>query len=143
MTRTVRLAAAALSLALLVACGDDGDSSGSPSSSEPGGTAASTTSSAEPAPAGGVVEVLATANLKFVPNELTATVGTEFKGSLVQQGAIPHNIEIKDLGVDDADTTTTKDGDRRDFSFTPTKAGRFTFVCTIHAAQMTGTVTVS
>jgi len=70
-------------------------------------------------------------------------VGKEFKGRLIQRGAVPHNIEIKEFGVKPDDTTTTEDGEKKEFSFTPTKAGTFTFICTFHPAQMKGTLTVS
>ncbi|HVF20116.1 MAG TPA: cupredoxin domain-containing protein [Mycobacteriales bacterium] len=142
MTRTIRIAVACLSLTMLAACGDDGaDSAGSPSASVP--DTATTAPATDAAVTGDVVEVLATANLKFVPNELTATVGKEFKGVLVQRGSIPHNIEIKDVGVKGEDTMVNSAGDKKEFSFTPTKAGSFKFLCTIHPAQMTGTLTVS
>lgn len=140
MTSYRRLAAAALALASLTslaACGGDDADSGSdaaPTASTP----------AEKSLAiDGVVEILATAQLKFVPAELSATVGQLFKGRLVQRGEIPHNIEIKDFGVRPGDTLTTKGGDTKEFSFTPSKAGKFTFVCTVHPNEMKGTLTVT
>ncbi len=136
MTRSVRLAAIALSVATaasLTGCGDDAkdtDTSGTPATSAPAAT-------------GDVVEIKATEALKFDPTTISAKVGEAFHGLLVGVGSIPHNIEIKDLGVKGADTLVSKDGESKEFTFTATKAGTYDFLCSIHPAQMTGTVTVS
>lgn len=124
-------AVAGLPVLLLAACGDD----------EPAGSPSATPMLT--APSDGVVEIQGTAALKFVPDRLAAKRGELFKGRLVQVGAVPHNIEIKDFGVKASDTMTTKDGEAKPFSFTPDKTGEFDFVCTIHPGQMTGKVTVS
>lgn len=123
---------AAMALLLVTACGDDG-----------GTTPQASKTPALTAPAGGVVEVQGTAALKFLPDKLFATKGEPFKGRFVQVGAIPHNLEIKDFGVKAEDTTTTKASESKEFSFTPDKSGEFAFVCTIHAGQMTGKLTVT
>ncbi|HVE97576.1 MAG TPA: cupredoxin domain-containing protein [Mycobacteriales bacterium] len=140
MTRALRLGAAALTLVAMTACGgDDADDAGTDSASQPGSSA----TSGAPAADGDVIEVKATQQLKFDPATLTATVGSPFNGKIVQVGSIPHNIEIKEFGVKPGDTMTTKDGEAKAFSFTPDKAGKFEYVCTIHPAQMKGTLTVS
>ena len=143
MSRALCIATASLSLAALVACGDSGDPAAAPSDSAAvETTAAGATTPSAATPADDVVEVVATGGLRFMPSELTAKVGVPFKGRLVQKGSIPHNIEIKELGVKGDETTTLEAGDTKPFSFTPSKAGTFTYVCTFHA-QMKGTLTVS
>jgi len=142
VTRTLRLFAVAVGLLAVVACGGDSDSDSSDSSASSSAPVKSEPAADPPVP-NGVTEILATARIKFVPGELTATVGKVFKGRLVQRGGVPHNIEFKDFGVKPEDTLVSSDGDAKEFSFTPTKAGTFTFICTIHPAEMKGTLTVS
>jgi len=138
MTRS-RLAIVSLCLIALVGCGGEGSSgvTGVPSPRAEPSPIASETPAADD-----VVEVLGTTALRFVPGELTATVGVLFKGRFAQRGAFPHNIEIAEFGVKGDDTTTLEAGDKKPFSFTPSKAGRFDFICTFHP-QMKGTLTVS
>ena len=139
MNRVLRLAAVTASIVSLAACGGDGatdETSGSasePVAETPGDSGAG----------GGDVEIKATQKLTFDPATLTATVGTAFNGKLVQVGSIPHNIELDEFDVKGGDTMVTKDGESKSFSFTPDKAGTFTYVCTIHPATMKGTLTVS
>jgi plastocyanin len=136
VTRALRLTAIALSLATAVSltgCGDDGkdtDATGTPSTTAP-------------AASGDVVEIRASEALKFDPTTIPAKVGEAFHGKLIAVGSIPHNIEIKDLGVKGADTMVSGDGDSKEFSFTADKAGSYDYLCTIHPATMKGTVTVS
>ena len=139
MTRALRLGAAALSLVALVACGDDDAPPGSAS----GTGSAPTDAASAPAASGDAVEIKATDKLVFDPATLTATVGTEFTGRIVQVGSVPHNIEFKDFDVKGEDTMVTKDGQSKEFSFTPDKAGSFEYVCTIHPSTMKGKLTVS
>jgi len=142
---SLRLATALLALTTIAACGGDGDDAPSGSSSTPSDATASATTaaSASDAPTGDVVEILATGNLKFVPADVTAAVGQLFKGRLTLRGSIPHNLELKEFGISGEDTMLTKNGESKDFSFTPTKPGKFEFICTIHPGVMTGSVTVS
>lgn len=136
MNPALLLGAAALALTGLVACGGD-DDTGSPSASDATGPAAD-------APTGGeAVEIKATDKLAFDPTTLTATVGTPFTGRLVQVGPIPHDLQLKEFGIKPEDTRVMKDGESKEFTFTPDKAGKFEFICTIHPATMKGTLTVS
>ncbi len=139
MTRTVRLGAVSISLLALAACGgssDDG-SSGTGSASQPQATTGGG------AAGGSTIAIKATEALAFDPTSVTAKVGEKVEGTLTQVGSIPHNIEFKDFGVKPEDTMVLKDGESKTFSFTPDKAGDFTYICTIHPATMKGTLTVS
>jgi len=78
----------------------------------------------------------------FQPSTINVKVGQKVKLVLKNAGAIAHNLAIKELGVK---TATIRAGDTYSLEFTPQRAGRFTFVCTLrgHAGRgMIGTLIV-
>ncbi|HVE64081.1 MAG TPA: cupredoxin domain-containing protein [Mycobacteriales bacterium] len=142
MTRFVRLGAVSLSLVALVACGGSSDDAGSEGTGS--GSASQPDDMGAGAPAGSsTFAIKATEALVFEPASLSAKVGEKVEGTLTQVGSVPHNIEFQDFGVKPEDTMVLKDGESKSFSFTPDKAGDFTYVCTIHPSTMKGTLTVS
>jgi plastocyanin len=124
------LACLALAAGALVAgCGDDDDTSSTP---------ASPPAAAPPpaaAAAGDVVKV-GMKDIKFVPADVTAKVGQKIEWT--NTDTPPHNVTAKD-GADFA-SDTLNPGDK--FDYTPTKAGKIDYVCTIHPGQ-SGTITVT
>ena len=75
-------------------------------------------------------------NFSFTPGEVTVAVGS----------TVTWNFEsgfhtTTGTGDEEWDSGGTSDGDS--FSHTFNNAGTFTFICSIHPAQMQGTVTVA
>ena len=78
----------------------------------------------------------------FEPGTINVKSGQKVKLVLKNAGTIVHNLAIKELGVK---TATIRAGDTYTLEFTPQRAGRFTFVCTLrgHANRgMIGTIVV-
>jgi plastocyanin len=116
-------------LALLAACG-----SGS-SGSAAGGTSVAAQGSGDAQ----TVTVKGNQKLQFEPQTVTAKVGT-LRLTFGLDGSTPHDLEFKDAGVGPAIPTVT--GAPVTGTFTFTKPGTYTFVCTIHPG-MDGKVVVS
>lgn len=130
------LIAGALALA---GCGGGGGktSSGGSTSSGGAGTSASTTGSSGGAggsTAGGVVAVKMQ-NIAFAPSTVTVKVGQKI--TWTNEDSVPHNVTSQS-GEKIASPTFGKGGT---FSFTPTKAGTISYVCTIHPG-MNGTIVI-
>ena len=78
----------------------------------------------------------------FTPSTLTVKKGEPVTITFKNQGKYPHNLTITDLNVA---TKTIQPGQSDTITFTPPKAGSFTFMCTVpgHADRgMKGTLTV-
>jgi plastocyanin len=126
------LACLALAAGGVAGCGDDdSDTSSTPAAAPPPPPAASSASS------GDVVKV-GMKDIKFVPAAVTAKVGQKIEWTNTD-GNIPHTVTSRTDGVD-FDSGNMEGGAK--FDFTPTKAGKIDYVCTIHSGQ-TGTITVT
>lgn len=78
----------------------------------------------------------------FTPSTLTVKKGEAVEITFKNNGKYPHNLTIADLNVK---TKTIQPGQEDTLTFTPTKVGSFSFMCTVpgHADKgMTGTLTV-
>ena len=126
------LACVALAGGFIAGCGDDdSDTSSTPAAAPP----------AAPPPAasaaGDVVKV-GMKNIKFVPADVTAKVGQKIEWTNTD-GQTPHNVTSQTDGFDFA-SGNMESGDT--FDYTPKKAGKIDYVCTIHSGQ-SGTITVT
>jgi plastocyanin len=124
----------ALAAGAIAGCGDDKkDSSSTPAPPPPAATTPATTPSASAA--GDVVKV-SMQNIKFVPHDITAKVGQKIEWTNEDQPA--HNV----TATDGADFKSDTLSNGATFDYTPTKAGKISYVCTIHPGQ-DGTITVT
>jgi plastocyanin len=141
---TLLLCAAALALA---GCGGGGNksssstpsgggaaTSGGGASTSGGGASTSGGGGASGQGAGGSVAVTMQ-NIAFSPKTITVKVGQKI--TWTNEDSVPHNVLSKS-GEKISSPTFTKGGT---FSFTPTKAGTISYVCTIHPG-MEGTIVV-
>ncbi len=111
-------------------CGDDEtDTTSTP--------AAAPTPEPSASAAGDVVKV-GMKDIKFVPADVTAKVGQKVEWTNTD-GQTPHNVTSTTDGVD-FKSDNMENGDT--FDYTPTKAGKIDYVCTIHSGQ-NGTITVT
>ncbi len=112
--------------AVFAGCGDDDE-----------GDSASTTATppAAAAPSGDEVTV-GIKDIKFDPQDVTAKVGQKIVWTNNED--VPHNVTATD-GADFKSDNLNKDDT---FDFTPTKAGKIAYVCTIHTGQ-NGSITVT
>jgi plastocyanin len=116
----------------IAGCGSSNDD-GSTSTSTPAGNTAPQASAAA---ASGTVNVTMK-NIKFVPASITAKVGQKIVWTNTD-GQTPHTVTATNGAK--FDSGTLQPG--KTFDYTPTKAGKIDYVCTIHAGQ-TGTITVT
>jgi plastocyanin len=112
-----------------VGCGSSNSSSTSSGSSSSGST-----STAAAASSGGGVAIKMQ-NIAFDPKDVTVKVGQ--KVTWTNDDSVDHNVSSKSGETIKSDNF----GKGGTFSFTPTKAGKISYVCTIHPG-MTGTLTV-
>lgn len=78
----------------------------------------------------------------FTPSTITAKAGEPVMVTFKNNGTYPHNFTIAELGVH---SETIQPGQTTTVTFTPTKAGSYTYECTVpgHADRgMKGTLTV-
>ena len=128
-----RLLIMLLACAALVAAGCGGDdessssSSGSASKKDTSGSGAATTSD--------TVEI-DMKNFQFVPKDATVKVGQKVKW--VNQDSAPHDATDEKTGQFKSDQFAKGES----YEFTAKKAGKISYVCTIHPG-MDGTLTVS
>jgi nitrite reductase (NO-forming) len=90
------------------------------------------------------VTMTATDN-KFSDKMITAKVGEATTITFTNKGSAIHNLHIKGLtGADgkEVQTALLNGGQSGSVTFTPTKAGTYTFVCDVHPVEMTGTLEV-
>ncbi len=79
---------------------------------------------------------------KYEPNTISAKVGQPITVVYKNVGQYPHDFVIDELGVQ---SPVIKSGETGSFSFTPTKAGSFSFYCSLpnHLERgMKGTIVV-
>jgi nitrite reductase (NO-forming) len=96
------------------------------------------------AAAAATVQLTATDNA-FSQKAITAEAGKAVTVTLANKGSAIHNFHVKGLqGADgkDVQTALVEGGKSDSVTFTPAKAGTYTFVCDVHPADMTGTLTV-
>lgn len=141
-----RLFAACFAAVLaLGACGGDDDSdSGSDGGdvtttvAEPDGEGGSGT----PGVDGSTVTVVGR-DISLEPTELTVPSGEELTFVFVNEGELPHNLQITD-GADFAVATEIETGPvTQELSATLPAPGEYEFFCEVHPAQMTGTLTAT
>lgn len=107
-------------------------------------TAATTapTATTTVSPAASVQITVTGSEFAFTPSTLTVKSGQTVQLTFKNMGTYPHNLTIPDLGVA---TKTITPGQEDTITFTPTKAGSFSFLCTVpgHADRgMKGTLIV-
>ncbi len=100
------------STVLLAACGSDSDSEATPDAAPSSGAAA------------GQVDMV---DLQFEPKSIEVKVGQTV--TWVNKDTAPHNVVNKREGQQPKSELFNEGGK---YSFTPTKAGRIDYVCTIH-----------
>src|SRR3954451_7641976 len=117
----------ALALTASLAAAGCGSSSSSSSGSD--------SSSSTPAPAAGGGVAIDMKNIAFSPKDATAKVGQ--KVTWTNKDSVDHNV-IANNGAFKSDDF----GQNGTYSFTPTKAGKIEYQCTLHPG-MTATLTVT
>lgn len=127
-TFTTRILALAALVAALAACGG----SGNPAIDETNG--------------GGAANAVRIVDIGYEPKELTVSAGTTV--TWTNTGDLPHSVTSDDGGKTfDSSPDCVKSGKcmaKGDtFSHTFDSAGTFTYMCQVHGAQQTGTVTVT
>lgn len=129
-----RIAVLLIACLALVAVGCGGGSKDSSSSSSGSGSSSSSSSSSE---SSGNAVTVSMKNIQFSPKTMSVKVGQTVKW--VNDEDVPHNVKAES-GASFASDTFGKGGS---FDFIPTKAGTISYVCTIHAPNMAGTLTVT
>jgi plastocyanin len=114
-------------------CGSSNKSSSSSSSSSTPATTSSSTSGGTAAPSGGKTVTIDMKNIQFNPKDVTVKVGTTVKW--VNQDSAPHNVTGGPLH-------SPTFGNGGSFTYKATKAGKISYVCTIHP-NMTATLNVT
>jgi len=117
---------------VLAGCGDDDEGD---SASTPATPPAAETQPESAAPSGDEVTV-GIKDIKFDPQDVTAKVDQKIVWT--NNEAVPHNVTATDGA--DFKSDNLNEGDT--FDFTPTKAGKIAYVCTIHSGQ-NGSITVT
>ena len=118
----------------IAGCGSDNNDTASTSTPPPPAT--TTPKAATTAASGDVVKV-DMKDIKFVPADITVKVGQKIEWT--NTDTPPHTVTSQTKSAD-FDSGTMQPG--ATFSYTPTKAGKIDYICTIHAGQ-TGTITVT
>jgi plastocyanin len=123
MRRLVLLLCAAVALAA-AGCGSSNDNSSSSSTSTPAASSSG----------GGVAVKMA--NIAFAPKDVTVKVGQKI--TWTNDDSTDHNVTA-DSGADFKSKDFGKGGT---FEFTPDKAGKITYECTLHPNMKGATITV-
>jgi plastocyanin len=134
MKRTPMLLLALVALAA-AGCGSSNKSSSSSSSSPAPATttSSSSTSGGTAAPSSGKTVTIDMKNIQFNPKTVTVKVGTTVKW--VNQDSAPHNVTGGPLH-------SPTFGNGGSFTYKAAKAGKISYVCTIHPG-MTATLNVT
>jgi plastocyanin len=132
-----RAATLLLALVALTAAGCGGSSKSSSSSSGSSGASSSSSSAsgASSKAAGGGVTI-DMQNIQFAPKSQTVKVGE--KVTWQNMDSVAHNVTAQS----GATFKSSDFGSGGTYSFTPTKAGTISYVCTLHPG-MSGTLTVT
>ena len=99
-----------------------------------------------PAPSGAPVLALTASGIKFDKTTLDAPADgpfvIEFKND--DTPGVPHDVDIREEGSTTAlqDQEPIDGGESTSYTYEPLAAGTYTFICSIHPAQMAGTLTV-
>lgn len=134
-TRLLTLLLASLALVAAGCGGDDSDKSGNDQGAVPAETTDDPGSAAGSSGKGRAVEV-AMKDIQFSPKDVTAKVGQTITWK--NEDSVEHNVVAQD-GGDFKSDLFGKDGT---YSTTLKKAGKITYVCTVHPG-MEGTITVT
>lgn len=131
--------ALALGGAFVAGCGDDDDDSSSVQTTTVAAPAPAPapapTATTPAAPEGATVEV-SMKNNKMVPEDITAKVGQKI--TWTNDDSYPHDVTATDGAKFASDTVDGGDT----YEYTPTKAAKIDYVCTIHSGQR-GSITVT
>ena len=114
-------------------CGSSNNSSSSSASSAPATTTGSTSTSGGTAAPSGKTVTIDMKNIQFNPKDVTVKVGTTVKW--VNQDSVPHDVKGGPLN-------SPTFGNGGSFTYKATKAGKISYVCTIHPG-MTATLNVT
>jgi plastocyanin len=124
-----------LALCAVVALAAAGCGSSSSSSTSSGASSSASTSTAAASSSGGGVTIKMQ-NIAFDPKDVTVKVGQ--KVTWTNEDTVDHNVTSQSGETIKSDNF----GKGGTFSFTPKKAGKISYVCTIHPG-MTATLTVT
>ena len=108
-------------------------------------TTVPSTASANPSPSSSATAMQVTVSgteFAFSPSTVTVKMGQPVQITFKNDGQYPHNFTLADLNVQ---TKTIQPGQQDTITFTPTKTGSFTYICTVpgHADRgMKGTLIV-
>jgi plastocyanin len=132
--QVLSLGAGACVVAFLAGCGSSGGTGGSSSPASACNGSAAVSSLGTPA-----ATIDATDNLVFVPASTTAQVGAvvEFKNT----GSVKHTVTFQDANDGCLSDSSLDPGSTWEVKFT--QAGTYNYVCTIHAPNMKGEITVT
>ena len=136
MTKLLALILACLAIGLVAAgCGGDDDDDG-------GGGDGGASKSEEPGGGGGAGGTqVSMKNIQFNPKDVTVKAGETV--TFTNDEAVPHDVhKTSGPGADFASGPTggMQEGDT--FKLTLDKAGKYEYVCDVHAPGMAGTITV-
>jgi plastocyanin len=124
-----------LALCTIVALAAAGCGSSNSSSTSSGSSSSASTSTPAPSSSGGGVAIKMQ-NIAFDPKAVTVKVGQKI--TWTNDDSVDHNVTA-DSGAD----FKSKDfGQGGTFAFTPTKAGKITYECTLHPNMRGATITV-
>ena len=118
---------------------------GAPATSAATAAASNANASGNQAVAAAKIELTATDN-KFSQTTITAKAGQPVTVTFTNKGAAVHDFHVLGLkGADgkDVQTALVESGGSASVTFTPQKAGSYTFQCDVHPAEMRGTLTVN
>jgi plastocyanin len=135
MKKLFTLILACLALGLVAAgCGGDDDNGGEPASD-------GVSKSEETGSAGGGGAQVGMQNIQFDPKDLTVKAGETI--TFTNDEAVPHDVhKTSGPGADfsSGDTGGMQEGDT--FKLTLDEAGKYEYVCKVHAPGMSGSITV-
>jgi uncharacterized cupredoxin-like copper-binding protein len=109
-----------------------------------GGLAGQAAPSPTPRPIAVTITVTHQAEFTFAPREVRVTAGRPVTITLVNNGRLPHDLHISDLKVaipplrPDGQHQFLAPAKRASVTFTPTRRGRFEFICTVPGHKEAG-----
>ena len=99
-----------------------------------------------PAPSDAPVLALTASGIKFDKTALEAPADTTFVIDFKNEDTpgVPHDVDIREEGSTTAlkDQPTVDGGESTSYTYDPLAAGTYTFICSVHPSQMSGTLTV-
>jgi len=124
------------SAALLAGCGSSGSSSSSGSGGSGSSSGSAATSTPAPSSSSGGQTAVQIKGFAFNPDKATVKVGQKI--TWTNQDSVAHNVVAKSGASFSSKSLNQGDS----FSYTPTKAGTISYVCTFHP-NMKATLTVT